>query len=138
MGRGCNSEIVADESADRSLSETEPRLDDGDSGIAGDEGSTGKVVRGGASGLVGLESTMDDVGNAGGVSRGLTSAELVGVTVGTIIGCEGAAFSAAGVCRAGDCSKFVSVCVKLRTGTSTSGGLATVHLQFGAPMVEIN
>lgn len=93
------------------------------------EVSAFEVVCGGALGLVGRESVLSDFGAAGGVSRGPASAELVGVTVGAIIGFEGAAFPAAEVSGAWDCSNCVSVCVKLKTGTSIDGGLYATKRQ---------
>lgn len=133
-----NFKLAADGRGGRSLSEAGPKSSDDDSGLGGDEGPTIKVVRGGVIGLVGLDSTMGDFGNVGGVSCGLASGELVGVTVGAIIGFEGAAFLADEVFCAGNCSKFVSVCVKLRTGTSTIGGLTRLIKQPFFSMLDFS
>lgn len=62
----------------------------------------------------------------GGVFGGMLSNELVGVTVGAIMAFEGDASPlievTVVVCDGGDCSKLVSVLVKLRTGIKVIGG----------------
>ena len=122
MRLGCNCGLAANKSGGRSLSEAEPRSSDRDLGLGGDEGPTFKMVCGDVFGFVGPDATT---GEFRGVSRGFASKERVGFTVGAIVGFEGVAFLAAEVCRAGNCSKLVSVCVKLRTATCHIGGLLT-------------
>lgn len=99
---GCNSESSAIEGGGRSLLEAGARSSDLNLGLGSDGGPTFKVVCGSVFGLVGRESMLGGFGNVGGLSRGISSGELVGVTVGAIIGFEGAAFLVADVLSAGD------------------------------------
>ena len=66
---------------------------------------------------------MGVCGSVGGDFGGIDSDEIVGVTVGAAIDFEGVAL-------------LVSVCVKLKTGTSTCGGLTAVKLQLRVAMEE--
>ena len=71
-------------------------------GLGGNWVSTCEYVCGTLFDLVGRESVMDVLDNVGGVPLGIGPIEVVGVTVGAMIGFEGAAFVVAEVFRAGD------------------------------------